>query len=205
MNTKFKFQTILLVLLLCLLAFSSTTSLASAQVGGDDNPELQDVQTTGGELMGTGLVPGGPGFIMVSAFNFRPLTLDDTWSMYGSGIINNGPASNLVAGLTLPHGATITKMTLYYRDVSGTLNLRIILRRGDGLAEGGELANIQTSGSEFAFRYQSVTSFTNPKVDNQLYSYYLVVSFPAAASSDIVLSQVRLDYDYPNYLPTVMK
>ena len=205
MNTKFKFQTILLVLLLCLLIFSSANAVVSAQVGGDDNPELQDAQTTGGELMGTGLVPGGPGFIMVSAFDFRPLTSVDGWSVSGSGIINNGPASNLVAGLTLPHNATITKMTLYFRDYSSTENLRITLLRGDGLAEGEQLANILTSGSEFANRYVSVTSFTEPKVDNQLFSYYLVASFPAATSSDVVLAQVRLDYDYPSYLPTVMK
>jgi len=205
MNTKFKLRSILLALVLCLLIIASANSWVSAQVGGDDGQELQNEPTTGGELTGTGLVPGGPGFIMVSAFDFQPLIPTFVWSVSGSGIINNGPVIEMVAGLTLPHGATITKMTLYYRDFNMEKNLRILLMRGDGLTEGLPLADMETFGTADAFRYLSITGFVDPKVDNQLYSYYLMVVFPAASSSDIVLAQVRLDYDYPSYLPTVMK
>jgi len=207
MNTKFKLQSLLLALVLCLLIFASTNSWVSAQVGGDEGQELQTEQTTGGELMGTGLVPGGPGFIMVSAFDFRPHFPNTPWSVHGSGIINIDPIdeSNMIAGLTLPHGATLTKMTLYYRDYTDPKNLTLFLFRGDGLSEGALLASIQTSGTAFAFRYLSTTTFTDPKIDNQMYSYYLLAHFPAATSSDLVLAQVRLDYDYPSYLPTIMK
>lgn len=205
MNTKLKFQSILLILLMSLLALSFAGSRAFAQVGGDDNPEVQSAQTTGGVLTGTGLVPGGPGFIMVSAFDFHPYLPTEIWSVSGSGIINNGPEIIMVTGLSLPHGATITKMTLYYRDVSADKNIRLVFSRGDGLTDSIQLANIFSSGTADAYRYLSVTSFVDPVIDNQLYSYYLMAIFPAATSSDVVLAQVRLDYDYPSYLPTVMK
>lgn len=207
MNTNFKFQSILIVLIIALMFLYSADTQVSAQVGGDNDQEIQDAQITGGELMGTGLVPGGPGFIMVSAFDFRPYLPDTPWSVHGSGIMNIDPTeeSNMVAGLTLPHGATLTKMTLYYRDYTDPKNIILTLFRGDGVAEGAPLANMQTSGTAFAFRTQSTTTFADPKIDNQLYSYYLLVHFPASTSSDLVLSQVRLDYDYPSYLPTVMK
>ncbi len=112
---------------------------------------------------------------------------------------------NMVAGLTLPHGAALTKMTVYYRAFSTPEKNQIYLFRGDRLAEGTPMAKMQSGGNEFALRYLSVMAFADPVIDNQLYSYYLVVHFPQNGSSDIILANVRLDYDYPSFLPTVMK
>ena len=207
MKTRVKFQTILLVLVIFSMAFFSVQSWAFAQGGGGDAQEQPGQVVLGGELTGTGVVAGGPGFIMVSPFSFRPSSpqFNDMWETYNSGIYNSDPSMiDMVAGLTLPHGATLTKMTIYYKDNYASENIYVGLRRGDGMSGSTTLANIWSSGTETAFRYGSVT-ISGSQVDNQMYSYYLFVRLPGNASDNIVLANVRLDYDYPSYLPTVMK
>ena len=57
MNTKFKLQANLLVLILSLLGLFFTNWWISAQVGGDDTPDLQSAVITGGVFMGSGIAP----------------------------------------------------------------------------------------------------------------------------------------------------
>lgn len=216
MNTKVNLhfahfvQTILIVLLLAILIIVSTDSHVQGQIGGDDSLLSQDVTSTqGGTIEGTGIVPGGPGFIMVSPFDFKPAQPSDLWSYGGGGNglynPNTTDPSDFVTGLTLPHNATLSKLTLYYKDSHPSKNFYIILYKGDGVSALVPMATLETSGEALAYRYMSTTEITDPVVDNQNYSYFLYVWFNADAGEANMLTNVRIDYAYTSDLPLVMK
>ena len=212
MNTKVNLQTILIVLLLSVLIFVSTGTHVQGQIGGDDLIFSQDQTGTEGVIEGTGVVPGGPGFIMISPFDFKPLYYheDDAWSYEFSGhwgVFNPSETDQswLVAGVTLPHNATITKLTIYYKDSDTTKDFFIGLNRSYIVGDVFSVATLQTSGEATAFRTLSTTEITDRVVDNQNNSYFLSVWFPAGASDSIMLTNVRIDYGYTVYTPTIMK
>lgn len=72
MNTKISLQTILIVLILSILVFVSTDAHVKGQIGGDDNPLSVNEADNQAVITAGSPVPGGPGFIMVSPFEFRP-------------------------------------------------------------------------------------------------------------------------------------
>lgn len=205
MNTKVNGQSILIVLLLSILIFVSTGTHVQGQIGGDTPVASEDESSTQGVIEGTGIVPGGPGFIMISPFDFRPRPNDNTWAYSDGSLYNLGAnAISMETGLTLPHGATISKVTLYYKDNSAE-ELRLILARGNGSGETEKMLDLKTLDAMTAFRYASLPVSVTPVIDNQNYSYYLYVSLAGNVNMDILLSNVRIDYGYTVYTPSVMK
>ena len=135
---------------------------------------------------------------------------DDAWSYEFSGhwgVFNPSETDQswLVAGVTLPHNATITKLTIYYKDSDTTKDFFIGLNRSYIVGDVFSVATLQTSGEATAFRTLSTTEITDRVVDNQNNSYFLSVWFPAGASDSIMLTNVRIDYGYTVYTPTIMK
>ena len=62
-------------------------------------------------------IPGGPGFISVSTYGFKPYL--PTWTMAYSNtwMYNDGATSaNYIASVNLPHGANLTKVVFFYYD-----------------------------------------------------------------------------------------
>lgn len=208
MNAKLNAQSILIVLLLSILIFVSTDSNVQGQISGDDIFLTQDETGTGGVIEGDGIVPGGPGFIMVSAHDFNSLsnTIEMSFSM-GANLRNPSPTEdgNYSTGLTLPHGATITKVTLYYRDNDATENMIVSLSRTFGGGQSGNSAILSTSDSVPSFRFLSQTTILYPVIDNQSYSYYLTLHLPADTFSTLLFTSVRIDYGYTASVPLVMK
>jgi len=215
MNTKVNLhfahfvQTILIVLLLAILIIVSTDSHVQGQIGGDDSFPSQDESSTEGAVIeGDGIVPGGPGFIMISPFDFKPAQPSYVWSYGGGGNGLYNPSAStaiFVTGLTLPHNATLTKLTLYYKDSHVSKDFAIILYKGDGVSVLVPMATLETSGEAIAYRYMSTTEIIDSVVDNQNYSYFLYVWFPPDAVETIMLTNVRIDYAYTSDLPLVMK
>jgi phytoene/squalene synthetase len=71
-----------------------------------------------------------------------------------------------VAGLTLPHGATITKVTLYFKDNSASdMVLYLFCRNLDNIEN--QMAHVVSEGAETLFRNLSTTTINYPIVDNQ--------------------------------------
>lgn len=212
MNTNYRFgvdpfiRLFLIVLVLAVLVFVSTDSLVRGQTGGDE-PILVDLESEGeGAIEGTGIVPGGPGFIMVSPFDFQPVLPGYTWSYIGGGLYIPSPGSMgaFVTGVTLPHKATLKKLTLYYLDNKIVGDISVELTRGDGSGIVLAMESFTSAGAAVAYRYKSSTEFLDPVVDNQNYSYYLRVGFPDNGGADIVFTNVRIDYEYTTSLPVVM-
>lgn len=195
---------ILIVLILSVLVFGATIAYVQAQTGGEPDT-LQNALES--EIM-IDPVPGGPGFIMINPFAFRPYYTTTPWGYYGIDLYNPSltDASNMRAALTLPHGATITKVTLYYIDGSSK-DLTLFLVRVSGNLNMKYLANVITSGNVPDERVISVEPSAFNIVDNQSFSYYLGANFPASNSvaANLLLINVRIDYAYTVYTPTIMR
>ena len=108
MNTKISrfAQTILIVFLLSGLIFATTDSHVKGQTGTVDAPFPVNPVGNQSVIEGTGIVPGGPGFIMISPYDFKPMSPSYAWWYYGGGLYYSGiPDGGFVAGVTLPHNA----------------------------------------------------------------------------------------------------
>jgi hypothetical protein len=58
-------------------------------------------------------VPGGPKFLMVNAFQFRPAFPNRNWDFYNGELNNPGPEDNFFeAALSLPDHIKVTKMVV---------------------------------------------------------------------------------------------
>lgn len=109
-------KSILIVFIVCLTILISTNPFVLAQVG---IPERASETALESEIM-LDPVPGGPGFIMVSVFDFQPYGPSYPQAYTGTGLYNPSVDSlgDSVTGVTLPNGATITKVTMYFKDNS---------------------------------------------------------------------------------------
>jgi hypothetical protein len=120
------------------------------------------------------------GIASVPGAVFRPNTSGPGWyASAGQGgaeiTIEGGTSVNvLVAPISLPHGARLTTMTVYFKDESSE-NISISLDR-EALTGGGfsPVANIQTTGDDAAWRSASL-ELEGHIVDNDNYGYYLRV------------------------------
>lgn len=198
-------QTVLIALAIAIVLFVGTDALVKAQIGGGDGGPIA-TGLSGGNSVSVDPVPGGPGFIMVGAFEFKPY--NQNYSQAYNGTLLYNPSATLItdsmAGLTLPHGATITKMTLYFEDNSSTNTFVYLTRAG---ADGA--ANMVTScgsvGAQAGFRTASNQSAVlYPEVDNQNYSYFLELVIPGFSGLDIRIANVRIDYEYTANLPMIV-
>lgn len=203
MNTKVNPQTILIVFMLCVTVIFSTNSYAKAQ-GGGTSGAIENAQE--GEIM-VDPVPGGPGYIMVSAHDFRPFSSNLDMSFVTSvNLRNQGNTDAFYStGLTLPHGATIKKVTLYYFVGDDTKNMTLVLGRAFGGGQYSDCVVIRTTDSVPSYRTLSQTTIANPVIDNRSYSYFLSLTLPANTINTMRFTSVRIDYEYPGYLPCVQK
>lgn len=199
-------QTILIVFILSILGFVSAEANVKGQIGTIDSPFFGNPAVSQSVIEGDGVVPGGPGFMMISPLAFKPTFSTYQWAYSGVGLYNPSTTSNsdFVVGLTLPHNATLTKLTLYYKDDSAQ-NINVFLYKANGLGAATYISYLVSSGAVPAFRYMSTTEISQPVVDNQNYSYFLEVLFPINVGESIVLTNVRIDYEYTTVAPVIMK
>jgi len=210
MNTNFRHsftdfaKTILIIFMVCLtvVILANPSVLALQGVSASTSKKVPESEVT------LDPIPDGPGFIMLSPFDFRPYSLTTPWAFdYMPYLYNPSTEYDAVleAGLTLPHGATITKVTLYYYDNSA-INMSLALDRSEIDGWVFRVATIETTDAQPAFRSISVPTNTNYNVvDNRIFSYYLELVLPANGLSHLELINVRIDYAYNSDLPLVIK
>jgi hypothetical protein len=202
---------IILIVLVILVTALGVTFQAGAQTG--DDPALTPASPTGSDAgltpsspAGGGPVPGGPGYVVVSGFDFRPYDPTDAYSYLGTAINNTGAASAwYIATFQIPNGATINKMVAYYTDsdpgVGQNLDLDMLycpLFSGCYM-----MASINPTATISGWVYSETTTITNPVVDLAINSYALQVNLPA--SNSVWLNAVRIDYGYATALPLLAK
>lgn len=168
--------------------------------------ELQIEQIEAGVNAEVDEVPGGPGFIMINPYQFRPSMNNIPWNFLSWHLYNqsSNEYSYMVAPLNLPHGATITSLTLYFLDNSQK-NMSLDLYGASGKNIFRSMASIQTNDQDGTYRNKSETAIKNATVDNQSYSYYLEVIFEPGGSTNLRLTNVRIDYAYNSSLPLINK
>jgi len=90
-----------------------------------------------------------------------------------------------VAGVQLPHGATVTKLTAYYRD-NASGNLTITLHRFLNTGMGWQtMAAVITSGTP-AYGGGQDTTISDPVIDDLSYSYCVRAYCPNWPGDDTI-------------------
>lgn len=106
--------------------------------------------------------------------------------------------SGFYAPLNLPHGATISSMTMYAMDASASAELSIQLRRvRHSSGATAILGSAATAGASALVQTVATSTFSAPVVDNDLFSYALFVSCTDWAGSDTSIKGVTLQCTVP--------
>jgi hypothetical protein len=131
----------------------------------------------------------GRGFIHDTGNGFANC-FPDTLSWNGTG------SSTFRASVNLPHGATITGVTYHYwKNPSATDNSTFVLNRTALPATGSVSAMANLASSATNHTSVSTNTITNPVIDNQNFSYHMVVTLGGAAGNHCV-DAVTIRYTY---------
>jgi len=150
-------------------------------------------------------VPGGPGFQMVSPFQFRTAFPAGTWDYFNGELNNPGPQDNFYeAALSLPDNITITGMVVYFYDNSDQDFVVALWRFDPSTGNSVEMATVASADAQDQYRNAADTSITEPAVDQQTYSYVIEVGMPPQFNA-LRLAGVRIDYARGVDLPLVTK
>lgn len=215
-----------IVLLLALvLILMSTNAVAIAQEGTD--PEVlttptAEKYTREDYFQANGInpeenreaivIPGGPGFISIHPSQFLPKKSNtgyDFWfikELYVTGSDPTHAPVEFLAPVDLPHQATINQLVITFVDleITDAYKTSISLERCDfSYTPCTEMASISAVGSGAGYNYITTSTFSDAKVDRQLYSYMLHLTIPGGFGDSLTLVNVRVDYSYPTSFPIV--
>ena len=96
------------------------------------------------------------------------------------------------ATVSLPHGATVTRVTCAWVDASIDQDVTCALYRSDLFGSSIEMAEVVSSGSSGS-DYGADVTIEVPKIDNSNYIYYMEVDLPAL---NLALSGVIIEYTF---------
>lgn len=205
-----RFFTLVTVLALVLFASQSTSTFVLAQ---DSDPTGAGPSDTSGPGTDSAVlaaaVPGGPGYIAISPFEFTPYISPSfpgqppNYSF--QSIYNPGPnASWFDAPLLLPNGVIIRKLVAYYYDNNQTGNMAVYLYQCPLGWEGcNTMASVSTTGYSDSFRTAEDTTIAYSSIDTSSYSYHLEMSLPPG--STVRVQGFRIDYANTSLLPLIQK
>ena len=209
MNIKVRLPGILCILAAIMLGLFSLRASTTVQAIGPASAVDGSLQPASQAVL-PAVVPGGPGFISVMGAAFTPGNDSYLWSV-NAGELSNPDTVNdgyYIAPVMLPQGAIVKQMVVFYNDLRED-NLTVTLHVKTNDESFWALAMVNSEG---AGGYGS--SFTNTifeefkTIDNQNCAYALDVIIPkktGTSYNNLYLVRVRIDYDYPVYLPTVQK
>jgi hypothetical protein len=200
-NRYYALIIVLLILVVTLLVYTGVQAQSGGPAGG-----LISVQPLAPALSES--VPGGPGYVSLNGFNFKPFTpANNTYSWAGVGLKNTGSVPDwFMAPVQIPNGSTIQKMVVYYidQDAGAGMNLEVDLVYVPlGANYGYMSAGFTSSGSLAGSVYGETTTIANPVVNLSANSYILQAYLPN--SMNITLLGVRIDYGYQASLPFIKK
>jgi len=206
----------LILLMAMVLILMSTNAIVIAQEGTDDQtiptdtPRRNVIESTEQERGVT--IPGGPGFVSIHPSQFLPKYSNTEYGfyvikeLYVSGSYPTHAGVDFLAPIDLPHQATITQLIMYFFDDNLTddgYNLSVSLNRCDfGSAVCDGMGQTISTGIK-GYGYVMTATITNPQVDRQLYNYVLHLVIPGGFGENLSLVNLRVDYSYPTYMPTV--
>jgi hypothetical protein len=178
-------------------------SLTLAQAGEDQDVMVANGRDNFGALATP--VPGGPGFVSLSPAAFKPIDPNYPIAFFGTNIYNpNDNTASYLAPISLPNGATVTKFVAYYVDniTWGELFAMLAAAPFDGANE-DQIAMLTSWGDDLSYRYTEIIPNDSPVINQQIYSYYVLIGLPPTIQ--VKLAGVRVDYAYPSMLPLINK
>ena len=114
----------------------------------------------------------------------------------GSGLKQDGPSTGSIyyAPVSLPHGATVTKFTVYYYDSSND-GITVTLRYSN--LGTGSYAMAEAASVDGGYGSSDDTSIDYAAVDNEMRAYYVRVQFPTSAyTGTLNFKGVVVEYEY---------
>ncbi len=156
-------------------------------------------------------VPGGPGYVMIPATAFSPERPTDNYTVFwGELSVPTGSPNGYTffnAPVNLPQGATLTGMTMYYRDTnSDSLTLGgDLMRKPLPSVSSGELVGLSTYSNligQDVFQSDTTPDPTRAVIDNSQYAYWLNL-YIYSAPSYLQLKAIRIDYTYTISMPLI--
>ena len=205
MNNDRRFKPAVLAIVVLLAAAAAVTSGSAAEpprsgLAGPRNPAPAAAPDPAAP------VPGGPAFLMVNPFQFRPAFPDCGLEFSDGELDNPGPRDCFYeAALTLPNNIAITKMVVYFYDNSEKELLVGLWRVDPSTGDQLQMATVASVDAQDLHRNAADTSILSPLVDQQSYSYIIEVGMPAGSFNALRLAAVRIDYAYEVSLPSVVK
>jgi len=158
-------------------------------------------------------VPGGPGYVMVPATAFVPENSTDGYRVFwGELSVPEGSPNGYTrfsAPVYLPQGASLTGITMYYRDTendTNTLGVDMMRKPLPGLSSGESVGlSVYSSLIDFGTHQSDTTpEQSRAVVDNSQYAYWLSV-YIYAAPAYLQLQAVRVDYSFGAALPLIQR
>lgn len=133
-------------------------------------------------------------YLTVHSSAFKPMDSTVAYSYTANGFLYSTSAlGEFMAGVNLPQGARVRKVTLYYYDNDAGVNMNTNLIRSPlGSATNSAMAATDFS-DDIGAGYSTTTSITNPVIDNLHYSYYLWVQ-THNGGPNACFQAVRIEY-----------
>lgn len=223
MIIKINLRSIVLLLALVLILMS-TNAVAIAQEGTDPevvitpsptrmNPEggRQPIDISRAEPRE--VIPGGPGFVSIHPSAFQPKSSSSSYDFFGaepgiSELFNSGSGIGYyLTPVDIPDHATINKMVVYFFDqLNDEFHIDVTLHQCDiGFGGCTEIGSVTTGvGLDYGgYGSSEDLVITNQPVDMQTKSYVLYMKIPGGQYANLTLVNVRLDFSYPLYIPTI--
>lgn len=207
MNSKELGRTILMVAVIGILILVAVDTRATAQEGGDETIGHGEAEQSTEALRAA--VPGGPGLISIHPSEFVQRSTTGKLTYADSDEIYNSLTTGILgvhAPVNLPHGAIVNKFTFYYYDAYADGIIRAYLSAVP--LSGGGYIDLAVVASDTNTGYGNVSDSTiaNKTIDNANYTYTIDVWFDyQSALTQLRVTGFRIDYEYPTYLPTIMK
>jgi hypothetical protein len=172
-----------------------------SDVFASESGEASDATTLGRDIAAPP-VSGGPGFYSISAWLFRNRG-SQGWAYIGQELYNSGGGMmEFYAPVSLPNGAAVTKLVVYFWDNSpNDLSASLYRLPLDGSPE-EKMAETYPTG-DAGHGNSASTLINSPIIDQQAYAYYVEVLLPY--DPEVRLRAIRIDYAYKTDLPLVTR
>lgn len=142
----------------------------------------------------------GAGYISIPAAAFQPAVDGFDYNNTGFYIVNlDGVSTSYVAPVSLPHGATVTKVTFYYDDGSASNYASASLGRTNLLGLVDSMATILSDDGKGS---KADTTIDYAVVDNANYGYYAAITL---WDSSMYGFGLVIEYNYATYLPLTLR
>jgi len=143
---------------------------------------------------------GGKGVLTIPAAAFTFFGDEPDYENHARYLIHHDGFNGYVASVQLPHGATVTRMTMHYYNSTALDGVETELHRSDLRGGGDEMASV-LSVSAGGYGSVSTDAIAHATVDNAHYAYH-VNWLISPSINEVRGCAVTIEYSYPAATPS---